>query len=804
MHFVFSQRMKIALNWLKQHVEYTGTPEKLAEMLTDCGLEVEGIEEVASVKGGLKGLVVGEVLLCEPIPETDHLNKTLVDIGNGIELPIVCGASNVAKGQKVVVAPPGVTIYPTEGEPFTIGKRKLRGVASEGMICAEDEIGLGTDHSGILVLKPETPVGTSVAEYFQIEHDALLDIGLTANRGDAASHRGVARDVAAMTHTKLKPVQTSYTESNSPADFTVSVEDEACGRYTCLLMNGIEVKESPAWLQNRLRSLGLKPINNIVDITNFVLHDIGQPIHAFDADKIKGKKIIVRKGLGGQKFITLDGVSRELHADDLMICDAEKPLAIAGVFGGADSGVSQQTQRILIESAYFQPTSIRKTAKRHGLSTDASFRYERGTDPNITQLAMERVATLVEELAGGKAASQYLDIYPQPIEFQPVFLERRYLDGLLGVQVPAPEVERILLALEIQITASGEEGWHLLVPPFKSDVTRPADVAEEIIRIYGLAAIPVPEKVSASFPKTPKPDHRVMRRKMAELLVSRGFYEMSSNSMTTPKYYSEEQVSGAVHILNPLSSDLEIMRPAMLPSLLQAVSYNKNRKNTDLKFFELGKVYFKTAEGKYIEEERLALVVTGNWTGESWHGAAKASDVYFLKQEVEMLLARMGMKCRASKWLLEDFVGFEKSKAWVQIGQVAPRLLKTFDISGAVYYAELSWSQLIQSVDLATRMPVKPAPRFPAVRRDLSLVLDQGKTYAELEKIIQATDKGLIKEVNVFDVYEGDKLPEGKKSYSLSFLIQDEEKTLSDKEIDALMNKLMLNFEQQVQAIIRK
>ncbi|MDX5321712.1 MAG: phenylalanine--tRNA ligase subunit beta [Bacteroidota bacterium] len=796
--------MKISLNWLKQHIELNESAAVLAEKLTGCGLEVESVALTSSVEGGLEGLLIGEVLFCEPIPDTDHLNKTRVRVGEDLELPIVCGAANVKAGLKVVVAPPGTTIYPTGGEPFTIGKRKLKGEVSEGMICAEDEIGLGTDHSGIMILDDAAPVGMAVADYLKIEKDEVLEIGLTANRGDAASHRGVARDLSDLFVRPLNPVKSAFIPFSGATHWTIELEDEACPRYSGLLMENIEVKPSPEWLQNRLRSLGLNPINNIVDITNYVLHDLGQPIHAFDADQIQGDKIIVRKGLGGKTFVTLDDVSRTLDADDLMICDAQGPMAIAGVFGGKNSGVSDKTTRIFIESAYFSPSSIRKTAKRHGLNTDASFRYERGTDPNITLIALGRVASLVEELAGGKAASPVIDVYPSPISNTKIMLERAYLDRLLGIHIPDVEVKRILKGLEIEIISETSEGWELSVAPVKGEVTRPADVVEELIRIYGLDHITIPEKVMTSFPHRKDPDARELKSKLAAILVNRGFYELSTNSMVSGKHYSEEVLQRAVYVKNPLSSDMEIMRPGMLPSLLQAVAYNRNRKNSDLKFFELGKVYFKGSEGNYFEEERLALVATGNWTGESWHSPARAADLHLLKQEVEVLLERMGMSCRASKWSFDGITSPEASKAWIHIAPVAPGLLKKWDIQAPVFYAELNWSQLVKSISGGNRMHTKAAPKFPAVRRDLSLVINKATSMAELNQVIQSTDKGLIRQVNVFDVYEGDKIEAGKKAYSLSFLLQDEEKTLSDKEIDALMNKLIANFEKQVSAIIRK
>lgn len=796
--------MKISLNWLRQHIEWNKPVEELAERLTAAGLEVEGVEEVSSVKGGLSGLVVGEVLTCAPIPETDHLSKTTVNIGNGVALPIVCGAWNVKAGQRVIVAPPGTTVYPTNGEPFEIGKRKLRGEPSEGMICAEDEIGLGTDHAGILVLDPDTVPGSSVADYFKIETDSVLEIGLTANRGDAASHRGVARDVSAFIDTSLKPLNDTYAPFKGSTSWSIELKDEACPRYAGLLMENVQVKESPDWLKNRLRSLGLNPINVVVDITNYVLHDLGQPIHAFDADHIKGEKIVVQKAKAGSVFITLDGVERKMKGEELMICNAGEPMAIAGIFGGRESGVSDKTTRIFIESAYFDPASIRKTAKAHGLNTDASFRYERGTDPEIVITALTRVASLIEQLAGGRAASPVLDVYPKTVSPFSVSLKKTYLRSLSGMDIPAEKVEQILRRLEIKILGSGKEAWELQIPAFKIDVTRPADVVEEIVRIHGLDAIPLPEKVLTSFPHRGRPDLQAARKKAADILVNRGFYELSTNSLTAGKFFSEETLASSIYLKNPLSTDMEIMRPGLLPSLLQVVAYNRNRKNTDLRLFELAKVYRKNSEGAFFEEQKLGMVVCGNWTGESWHSKAMPADLHLLKQEVEVLMERMGMTCRPSKWSFDRFNDTAASPAWVQVGEVAPSVLKKMDIQGQVFYAELNWDVLVKSISGAIRMASKPAPRFPSVRRDLSLVLDDATHMDELNKIIQATDKGLIKEVNVFDVYKGDRLDKGKKSYSISFLLRDDEKTLSDKEIDALMSRLILNFEKQAKAIIRK
>lgn len=796
--------MKISLNWLKDHIELKESVEEISSLLTACGLEVEGTEEVSSVPGGLKGLVIGEVLTCVQHPNADRLKQTTVKVGEGSVLPIVCGAPNVEAGQKVVVAVPGTTIYPSSGEPFTIQKSKIRGEVSEGMICAEDEIGLGASHAGIMILDDKAKIGTPAAEYFKVENDVLFEIGLTANRGDAASHRGVARDLSALLDKTLKVKSYTLPEYRDKNTWKISLKSEDCPRYSALVIDGIEVKESPDWLKNRLRVIGLNPINNIVDITNFVLHDLGQPIHAFDASKIEGKEVIVQKSEAGSGFVTLDGQERKLDGSELMICNTAEPMAIAGVFGGKKSGVQEDTSSILIESAYFDPTSIRKTAKRHALNTDASFRYERGTDPEITIQALYQVATLVLELAGGKIVSSVMDVYPKAIPSFSVQLEREYLDKLLGVHVPKQKVDQILKALAIEIVKSDDKQWSLKVPSFKSDVTRPADVAEEIIRIYGLDKVPMPEKVMVNYGHSKRPEPYKVRKKVAELLVSRGFYEVSNNSMTKSAHYSEEVTKGMVFIKNPLSSDMDSMRAGLLGGMLNNVAYNRNRKNADLKFFEFGKVYGKSGDDKYWESQKLGILISGSWNGEGWHSKEVQSDFFHLKQEVNAILQRLGMKCRESKKSFSLWESLESTGDWLKIGQVSNALLKKFDIQAKVYYAELDWDKLSGSIHTGNRYLTRSAPKFPAVRRDLSLVLNASSSYAELEKVINETNKGLIKEVNVFDVYKGDKLPDGKKSYSLSFVLQDEEKTLSDKEIDTLMNKLISNFENKAGAEIRK
>jgi phenylalanyl-tRNA synthetase beta chain len=800
---VFSSPMKISLNWLKEHVKLKESPEEISALLTACGLEVEGAVEFSAVRGGLKGLIIGQVLTCEPHPNADRLKKTTVDTGNGKIVPVVCGAPNVAPGQKVVIALPGTTLYPSKGDPFVIQKSKIRGEVSEGMICAEDEIGTGDGHEGISILPADAPVGAYLSDYLHIETDTVLEIGLTANRGDAASHRGVARDLAAVLDRDLI---TGFPQVAFPADeagWNVEIASPDCIRYSGAYISGVTVKESPDWLKSRLRSLGLSPVNNIVDITNYVLHDLGQPIHAFDAAAVSGKSIMVRKAVPGAAFMTLDGVERKMSGQELMICSAEEPLAIAGIFGGKKSGVSTETTAVFIESACFDPGSVRKSAKNHGLNTDASFRYERGTDPDMTLPALHKTVALILELAGGEPGAAFIDAYPSAVAGFPVRLEKKYLHSLIGQEIPEERVDIILKRLEINILSSDEAGWQLLVPPFKGDVTRPVDVVEEVLRIYGLDQIRIPDRVSVSFASGLRPDPLALRKKAADFLVARGFYEIATNSMTRSAYFPEESLSEAVWIKNPLSSDMEIMRKGLLPSFLEAVAYNKNRKSRDLRLFELGRVYGRK-EDKYAESLRLGMILCGKWSQESWHRKQEDSDFFHLKQEVSELLERLGMSCRESKWLFAPWENNLATGAWIQIGPVHPALLKKMDVQGKVFYAELNWDALSGTVSSSVRFETRPAPRFPEVRRDLSLIMDASAKYSEICKIAKETDKGLIREMNVFDVYTGDQVGEGKKSYSIGFVLRNENKTLEEKEIDAFMQQLIINFERKAGATLRK
>lgn len=798
---IFAAYMKVSLNWLKTHIDSDAEPGLLAERLTASGLEVEGMEEFSAVQGGLKGLVVGEVIHCEQHPNADRLRLTKVDIGSGEPLSIVCGAPNVAAGQKVIVATVGTTLFPKGGESFEIKKSKIRGELSEGMICAEDEIGLGSDHSGIIILDPSVTTGTPAAKALGMESDTIIEIGLTANRGDAASHLGVARDVAAIFGQQIRKQETPFSAPASNPGWSISLPDPDCIRYTGLLIEGVVVKESPEWLRKRLQSIGLNPINNIVDVTNFVLHDIGQPIHAFDAAKVIGKRIEVKRAEPGSTFITLDGVSRAMKGSELMIWNAEAPMAIAGVFGGKDSGVSATTTSIFIESATFSASSIRRTAKLHGLSTDASFRYERGTDPEVTVDAMKKVAALILETAGGKVASPIIDEYPLPVAPAEIRLEKNYLLSLTGSEIPEGIVETILTSLAIVIKQKDERGWDLRIPAFKSDVTRPVDVVEEITRIFGLDNIPIPERVSVSYGEQGSTAYK-FREKVRTHLAARGFTELVTNSLIKKEAFSEEARAAAVQLLNPLSQDLEIMRPGMLPSLLEVLAYNRNRKNTDVKVFEFGKTYRKTEQG-FEEKDRLAMLICGRWNGESWHAKSLQADFFNLKQEVKEVLHICGLNMPLKFWGFETFNVGDSDGVAIRVSSVGQPLLKAFDIDTEVYYAELDWSELQKRMKGGAIQAVPPA-KFPEVRRDLSLVLDKSVGFDKIMAVIKESDKGLIRNVNVFDVYAGDRIEAGKKSYAMSIILQDYEKTLSDKEIDALMNRLMSSLETKTGALIRK
>jgi len=799
--------MKISYNWLKEFIDANKTPEEISAILTGTGLEVESVEKVQAIPGGLEGLVIGHVKESIDHPNSDHLHITKVDVGTGEDLQIVCGAANVAAGQKVVVATVGTIVYPMEGDHFKINKSKIRGEVSEGMICAEDEIGLGTSHAGIMVLDADAIPGTLAKDHFKINDDYQYEIGLTPNRADAVSHLGTARDIAAFLKIPIKkPDVSTFKVDNTSHTLEVVVENEAAApRYAGITISGIEVKESPKWLKERLAVIGVRSINNIVDITNYVLHDLGQPLHAFDADKIAGGKVVVKNCAEGTTFITLDGIERKLSADDLMICDAEKPMCIAGVFGGANSGVSASTKNIFLESAYFNAVSVRKTAKRHGLKTDASFRFERGTDPNLPVYALKRAALLIKELAGGTISSEIYDNYPAPVEAFAVEVTYEHIDRLIGQQIPHDEIKGIIKGLDIEIVNETAEGLSLKVPPYRVDVTRDVDVVEEILRIYGYNNIHIPTQIRASLNNSIRPDKDAVQNQLADLLTANGFNEILSNSLTKSAY--SNNLDTAVKILNPLSSDLDVMRQSMLYSGLEAVAYNQNRKAADLKLYEFGKVY-SVQEDKYIETQRFAIFITGNNTSEVWGQKANAVTFYNLKAIVDGIIEKINVKdftvedatCSKLSYGLQYMRG---NKQLVKFGSVAASALKKADVSKEVFYADFNFDLII---NLARKNTIiyQDVSKFPAVRRDLSMLIDKNITFGTLKQIAQKTERKLLKEVNVFDVYEGDKLPAGKKSYALSFIIEDIEKTLTDKAIDAIMQKLIYNLEKEAGAEIRK
>ena len=808
--------MKISYNWLQQFLQVDWEPVKTGELLTDLGLEVEGIETKESIKGSLKGVVVGKVLTCKQHPNADRLKVTSVDLGDEKPVQIVCGAPNVASGQKVPVATIGTTLYDEKGDGFKIKKGKIRGEESFGMICAEDELGLGISHDGIMVLDKKLKVGTPAAEVFNIEVDYVFEIGLTPNRSDAMSHFGVARDLRAgliQQDEKLELISPSVSDfhvDERRLRFDVEVEDkDLVPRYCGITITDVEVKESPQWIQNRLKSIGLAPKNNIVDITNYVLHELGQPLHAFDAQKIKGNKILVKTLEEGTKFITLDEVERELSSEDIMICDADSnPLCIGGVFGGLKSGVTENTTSIFLESAYFNPVSIRKTAKRHALNTDASFRFERGIDINLTEYALKRAALLIEEYAGGKLASDISDFYPEKIEDFQVFLSYENAYRIIGQEIPKETIKNILASLEIKINSETEGGLGLTIPSYRTDVQREADIIEEILRVYGYNNIEFSHKLNTSISfdsnKETKIDNIV-----ANQLSALGFNETMANSLTKPEYSSlSENINeeANVEMLNPLSNDLKVMRQSLLFSGLESVGYNINRKNNALQFYEFGKTYHKYNE-KYEENKHLTLFVTGNRTKETWNIDNKISDFFYLKGIITSLLERLGIdKSKSSPSKLDVFtegisLGLGKIKL-VEFGVVKRSILKEFGIKQEVLFADFNWDAILKLVG-NKKIKVSDLPKFPAVKRDLALLLDGKTEFKEVYNLAFQSERKLLKEVDLFDVYQGDKLPEGKKSYAISFLLQDESKTLEDKQIDKIMQKLQQSFEKNLNAVLR-
>jgi len=799
--------MKISYNWLKQFIDTDKTPEQLSQILTGIGLEVESLEKVQAIPGGLEGLVIGYVKDTRQHPNADRLKITQVDAGTGAELQIVCGASNVAPGQKVVVATVGTTVYPIKGEPFKINKSKIRGEESEGMICAEDEIGLGESHEGIMVLDTDAPIGDLAKDYFKITDDYLYEIGLTPNRADAASHLGTARDIAAFIKTHInKPDLSAFKVDNTNRPIEVVVENStACPRYSSLTISGVEVKDSPKWLKEKLSVIGLRSINNIVDITNYVLHGLGQPLHAFDADAVKGNKVIVGTCPAGTIFKTLDEVDRKLSADDLMINNAETPMCIAGVFGGIGSGVRETTKNIFLESAYFNPVWVRKTSKRHGLKTDASFRFERGTDPNITVTALKYAAILIKELAGGTISSEVSDIYPNPVAPFEVDITYKNVDRLIGKSITHQEIKSIIKALDIEIVSESEEGLSLKVPPYRVDVTREVDVIEEILRIYGYNNIEIPTQIRASLNNSIRPEKDDVQNAISDILSANGFNEILSNSLTKSAYSSN--LDTAVKILNPLSGDLDVMRQSMVFSGLEAIAYNQNRRNADLKLYEFGKVY-NVKDDKYTETQRFAIFITGADKEEQWNQKPQQFSFYRIKAVVDALVQRLNIR----DYTVEDATcskmafGLQymrNGKQLVKFGAINKDALKKVDVEKEVFYADFNLDLVLTAVK-KNKIVYQEVSKFPAVRRDLSMLVDTQVTFSQLKQIAQKTERKLLKDVNVFDVYQGDKLPAGKKSYALSFTLQDEEKTLTDKTIDSIIQKLIYNFGKEAGAEIRK
>ena len=820
--------MNISYNWLKRYLATDLSPEKIAEVLTDIGLEVEGFEKIETVKGGLAGVVVGEVLTCEDHPDSDHLHVTTVDVGTGEPLGIVCGAANCRAGLKVLCATVGAVLYPNGGdEEFKIKRSKIRGVESLGMLCAEDELGIGTSHEGIMELPADAPVGMSAKEYLHIEDDYLIEIGLTPNRVDAASHIGVARDLAAWLRSRGEAVEVQWPDvsafavDNHDLEVKIRVENaEACPRYTGVTVTGCKIGPSPEWMQNCLRAAGINPKNNLVDITNFVLFELGQPLHAFDADKIEGHEVVVRTCAEGTPFVTLDGVERKLTDRDLMICSAERPMCIAGVFGGLDSGISDTTTNVFIESACFNPVWVRKTAKRFGLNTDSSFRFERGVDPNLQVYAAKRAALLMKELAGGTISSDITDICPQPAaDFVFDFSVSR-ARMLIGKEIPEETIRTILAALEVKILSEQGDVLTVAVPPYRVDVQREADLVEEILRIYGYNNVEIPARVRSTLSYAPRPDRSKLMNLAADFLTANGFTEIMSNSLTKASYYDDLTACPAdrcVRILNPLSADLNVMRQTLLFNMMEAVALNINHKNGDLMLYEFGNCYFYDAAKRteenhlaaYSEEYRLAMAVTGTTEPQSWNTKPEKASFFTLRAVAEKLLRRFGLDIYALKTepLQSDLFGEGLSvelngKPLLQIGTVSPKIRRRTDVKQEVYYLEMNFEALCKSTK-KLKITAEELSKYPEVKRDLALLVDRQTTFAQLREVAFSTERKLLKRVSLFDVYEGDKLPEGKKSYALSFVLEDKSRTLDDKTIERVMANLTRQFEQRCGATVR-
>ncbi|BEG98705.1 phenylalanine--tRNA ligase subunit beta [Bacteroides sedimenti] len=819
--------MNISYNWLKEYVNFDLTPDEVAAALTSIGLETGGVEEVQTIKGGLEGLVIGEVLTCVEHPNSDHLHITTVNLGNGEPTQIVCGAPNVAAGQKVVVATLGAKLYDGD-ECFTIKKSKIRGVESTGMICAEDEIGIGTDHAGIIVLPADAVPGTLAKDYYNVKSDYVLEVDITPNRADACSHFGVARDLYAYLlqngyNAQLqKPSVEAFKVDNYELDIEVIVENnEACPRYAGVSIKGIAVKESPEWLQNKLKAIGVRPINNIVDITNYIVHELGQPLHCFDANVV-GKKVIVKTMPEGTPFTTLDGVERKLSERDLMICNENGPMCIAGVFGGLDSGVTEKTVNVFLESAYFHPTWVRKTARRHGLNTDASFRFERGIDPLNTDYVLKHAALLIQELAGGTISSEVKDVYPVPFSKFNVDITYNKINTLIGKEIPVETVKSIIGSLEMEITSETAEGLSLAVPPYRVDVIRDVDVIEDILRIYGYNNVEIPSTLKSSLTTKGEADKSYkLQSLISEQLVGCGFNEILNNSLTKSAYYEGSEAFPAdnlVMLMNPLSNDLNCMRQTLLFAGLESIAHNVNRKSTDLKFFEFGNCYYFNEEKKnpekvlaaYNEDYHLGMWLTGKKVANSWAHTDEQSSVYELKAYVENIFLRMGLDLR--KFVVGNLsddifaaaltVNTKGGKRLAAFGVVSRKQLKAFDIDSEVYYADLNWDELMKAIK-SVKVSYTEISKFPAVKRDLALLIDKQIQFAEIEKLAFETERKLLKSVSLFDVYEGKNLEAGKKSYAVSFLLQDETQTLNDKQIDKVMSKLIANLENKLGAKLR-
>jgi phenylalanyl-tRNA synthetase beta chain len=811
--------MKISYNWLKEYIDIDMPPAELGDILTNIGLEVEGMEPFDTVRGGLQGCFVGKVITCKKHPNADKLSVTTVDIGTGSNLGIICGAPNVRAGQKVIVATVGTTLYQDE-ESLILKKVKIRGESSEGMICAEDEIGLGDSHEGIIVLPEDAEIGTPAREYFNLVTDTIYEIGLTPNRIDGASHYGVARDLAAYLNLNgkaelKKPVPDGFSIDNRDLEIDVRIENqEACKRYSGITLSGLTVKESPLWLKNRLLSVGLTPINNVVDSTNFILYELGQPLHAFDADQIEGKTVVVRTMEEGTRFVTLDKVERTLSRDDLMICDEKDGMCIGGVFGGIHSGVTEKTKNLFLESAYFDPVYIRRTSKRHGLNTDASFRFERGGDPEMTVYALKRTAALIRELAGGSISSDIIDVYPVKMEPFRVEVEYAHISRLIGKEIDRKVIGKILSLLEIKIESEKTDRIIVSVPRYRVDVTREADVIEEILRIYGYNNVGFRERMTSKVTYSEKPDKEKLIQMISDHLSSNGFNEIMCNSLTREAYYADDK--SAVELFNPLSSDLNRLRTNLLYGGLETIVYNTNRKRSNLMIYEFGNCYHLAPESNpdildtYEEEEHLALLITGNRYEGNWFEKDQPGSFYELKTYTEQVFERLGINTAdldngepATEMFLDGLSFLWNGKILAETGIVSGELLKRFEIETDVYYTDFHWDHIMEILR-DVRLTLEPIPKFPEVRRDLSMIIDRGTKFSEIRDIAYRTEKKLLKSLSLFDVYQSDKLEKGKKSYAVGFVLQNPKKTLTDTEIDRIMDKIQANLEKEIHAQIRQ